>query len=134
MNPRANAISVVVADMDRSVAFYRHLGLDFDPVGPEHSEADLGGGLRLMLDVEASIKEFTSMWERAFGSPRGALCFQFESAEQVDAKFGELMQAGYQGFRKPWNAPWGQRYASVIDPDGSGVDLYAVLPVVSGLG
>ncbi len=134
MNPRANAISVVVADMDRSAAFYRHLGVVFDPGGPDHSEADLGGGVRLMLDSESSLQAFTTMWERASGSPRTTLCFQFETAAEVDAKFGELMQAGYQGFRKPWDAPWGQRYASVIDPDGSGVDLYAVLPAVSGLG
>jgi uncharacterized glyoxalase superfamily protein PhnB len=108
--------------------------VDVDAAGPDHSEAGLGGGVRLMLDSEASLQAFTTMWERAFGSPRTTLCFQFETAAEVDAKFGELMQAGYQGFRKPWDAPWGQRYASVIDPDGSGVDLYAVLPAVSGLG
>lgn len=134
MTPKANALSVVVADMERSVAFYRHLGLEFDPLDAEHSEADLGNGLRLMLDSEVSIQAFTTMWERALGSPTTTLCFQFDSAVEVDAKFAELMLAGFQGFRKPWDAPWGQRYASVIDPDGSGVDLYAVLPVVSGLG
>jgi catechol 2,3-dioxygenase-like lactoylglutathione lyase family enzyme len=134
MNPTANAIGIIVADMDRSIAFYKHLGLLFDPQGPEHSEADLGHGMRLMLDGQASIQSFTSMWERSLGSPRTTLCFQFETAAEVDAKFAELMSAGYQGFRRPWDAPWGQRYASVIDPDGSGVDLYAVLPVVSGLG
>ena len=29
--------------------------------------------------------------------------------------------------REPWDAAWGQRYATVQDPDGYGVDLYAPL-------
>lgn len=27
----------------------------------------------------------------------------------------------------PFDAPWGQRYATVLDPDGNGVDLFAPL-------
>jgi uncharacterized glyoxalase superfamily protein PhnB len=28
----------------------------------------------------------------------------------------------------PWDAFWGQRYATVLDPDGNSVDLFAALP------
>jgi uncharacterized glyoxalase superfamily protein PhnB len=28
----------------------------------------------------------------------------------------------------PYDAPWGQRYATVADPDGYRVDLFALLP------
>jgi hypothetical protein len=28
----------------------------------------------------------------------------------------------------PWDAFWGMRYATVADPDGNGIDLYANLP------
>lgn len=129
MSAKATAIGIVVADLTASVAFYEHLGLTFteDALGHGHTEADLGEGLRLMLDTEASIQTFTSAWTRPFGSPRTTLCFQFETPHDVDAKFAELMEAGYHGLRGPWDAPWGQRYASVIDPDGSGVDLFARL-------
>jgi uncharacterized glyoxalase superfamily protein PhnB len=43
----------------------------------------------------------------------------------VDAAYGELTAAGHHGEREPFDAPWGQRYAVVQDPDGNGVDLYA---------
>lgn len=127
MSAKAAAIAVVVADLSASIAFYEHFGLTFSGADSAdgHAEADLGSGLRLMLDTEQSIRDFTSAWTRPFGSPRTALCFQFESAHDVDAKFAELMDAGFHGLRRPWDAPWGQRYASVIDPDGSGVDLFA---------
>ncbi len=32
-----------------------------------------------------------------------------------------------KGHVKPWDAFWGQRYASVLDPDGNAVDLFAAL-------
>lgn len=130
MSAKAAAIGIVVADLSASIAFYEHFGLVFSGAdSPDgHAEADLGGGtLRLMLDTEASIQNFTSAWTRPFGSPRTTLCFQFQTPHEVDAKFAELMEAGFHGLRGPWDAPWGQRYASVIDPDGSGVDLFAQL-------
>lgn len=130
MSAKAAAIGIVVADLSVSIAFYERFDLEFtgadSPDG--HAEADLGIGLlRLMLDTEDSIQNFTSAWTRAAGSPRTTIAFQFDTADEVDAKFAELMEAGYHGLRGPWDAPWGQRYASVIDPDGSGVDLFALL-------
>lgn len=129
MSAKAAAIGIVVADLSVSIAFYEHFGLVFQGADSPHghAEAELATGMRLMLDTEASIQGFTSGWTRPFGSPRTTIAFQFATAAEVDAKFGELMDAGYHGLRGPWDAPWGQRYASVIDPDGSGVDLFAVL-------
>jgi uncharacterized glyoxalase superfamily protein PhnB len=45
----------------------------------------------------------------------------------VDAKYAELVAAGYTGHKEPWDAFWGQRYAQVRDPDGHTVDLFAPL-------
>ena len=47
---------------------------------------------------------------------------------RVDRLYAELTEAGYTGQREPWDAFWGQRYATVADPDGNGVDLFAWLP------
>ena len=129
MTPRCDAIGLVVADVAEAVRFYRLLGLNFSVDGEDHAEADLAGGIRLMLDTEDSIRSFTPDWVRPSGSPRIALAFQFDSPNEVDLMFGELLEAGYQAERQPWDAVWGQRYASVLDPDGNGVDLYARLPV-----
>ena len=42
--------------------------------------------------------------------------------------FADLTGAGYRGHRIPFDAFWGQRYATVLDPDGVGVDLFAWRP------
>ncbi len=43
----------------------------------------------------------------------------------MDAFYTELTGAGCHGERTLWDAPWGQRYAVVGDPDGHGVALFA---------
>ncbi|WP_198679201.1 VOC family protein [Thermomonospora amylolytica] len=62
------------------------------------------------------------------GSPRSFPCFEFPSPAEADAKYAELTGAGHRGLREPWDAFWGMRYATVLDPDGNGIDLYAALP------
>ncbi|MDT5316585.1 MAG: hypothetical protein QOE74_5605, partial [Mycobacterium sp.] len=44
-----------------------------------------------------------------------------------DAVFERLTAAGHSGMLAPFDAPWGQRYATVEDPDGTSVDLFAAL-------
>ena len=44
----------------------------------------------------------------------------------VVERYAELAALGY-GRYEPWDAPWGQRYAVVADPDGNHVDLFAPL-------
>jgi len=41
--------------------------------------------------------------------------------------FERLTTAGHPGSLNPYDAPWGQRYATVLDPDGNMVDLFAPL-------
>src|SRR5256885_2992468 len=116
MTPRFNAIGLVVADMAASVAFYRRLGLHFSSDTNDHESCALSDGVTLMLDTEESIRSFTPDWERPSGSPRVALAVQFDTPAEVDRTFDELISSGYQASRKPWDAFWGHRYASVLDP------------------
>ncbi|MFB4280762.1 MULTISPECIES: VOC family protein [unclassified Nonomuraea] len=46
----------------------------------------------------------------------------------MDGEYAELVEAGCRGIAGPFDAFWGMRYATVADPDGNGVDLYATLP------
>jgi len=48
-------------------------------------------------------------------------------AADVDRLYRELTAAGAHGYKEPWDAFWGQRYAQVHDPDGNVVDLFAPL-------
>ena len=124
MTVRVNAVGVVATDFRTTLAFYERLGCTFpDPTEP-HAEADLGG-VRLMVDSAASMAQ---LGETEIGPRHGiALAAEAGSPEEVDALYAELEAAGH-GSRKPFDAPWGQRYASVTDPDGTSVDLYAGLP------
>ncbi|MFF0457944.1 VOC family protein [Nocardia africana] len=128
MAPQLNAIGVVVSDVTAALGFYRRLGLEFgEVVGGGHVEAPLPGRFRLMLDSEENIARDVGgrSWNAAAG--RIGLAVECDSAAEVDALFGELVAAGYHGETQPFDAVWGQRYATVHDPDGNGVDLYAPL-------
>ncbi|MEQ4208985.1 VOC family protein [Actinopolymorpha sp. B17G11] len=129
MQPRLDAIGMVVADMARSLAFYRRLGLDIPPEADTepHVEAPLPGGLRLMWDTEEVVRSFDSEWKPPSGGHRIGLAFRVDSAADVDRTYAELLELGYTGHNPPWDAFWGQRYATLADPDGNSVDLFAPL-------
>jgi uncharacterized glyoxalase superfamily protein PhnB len=128
---KLDAFGIVVGDLRRSVEFYRLLGVPFEPGMEEsehgHAEAELDGGVRLMLDTEAGIKGFDPGWERGMGASGATLAFRCESPLEVDQLHAQALQAGATSHKAPWNAFWGQRYAQLRDPDGNPVDLYADL-------
>ncbi|WP_439656017.1 VOC family protein [Lentzea sp. HUAS TT2] len=126
MTPTFTTIGLVVADMAAAAAFYERLGLKFGDEDDDHRECELGA-VKLTLDTEAAVSSFTPGWTRATGSPRVSLSFQVDSPAAVDELVGELAAAGAVVTRPPWDAFWGQRYASLSDPDGNEVDLYATL-------
>ncbi|KFG01249.1 glyoxalase [Streptomyces scabiei] len=129
MTPRLDAIGMVTTDMAASVAFYRRIGFAF-PEGAEnqpHAEAPLPGGMRLLLDTEETVRSFHPGYRPGTGGGAG-LALLCDGPAEVDAVYEELVNAGYRGELKPWDAVWGQRYAVVLDPDGNGVDLFAPLP------
>jgi catechol 2,3-dioxygenase-like lactoylglutathione lyase family enzyme len=129
MTARLDLIGLVVEDMARSLAFYRRLGFDLPPEadGEPHVEATLPGGLRIAWDTVETVRSFDPGWTAPTGGHRVALAFACDDAAAVDATYGELVAAGYDGHKEPWDAFWGQRYAIVLDPDGNSVDLFAAL-------
>jgi catechol 2,3-dioxygenase-like lactoylglutathione lyase family enzyme len=127
--PRLDAVGVIVSDIARAIDFYRRVGLEFDAGTGDavHAEAIGPGGLRVMLDSEDSVMSFSSWQPPTGGSPRTALAFLCDDPADVDRLFAELVGAGGRGFLPPFDAPWRQRYATVHDPDGNAVDLFAPL-------
>ncbi|MFC4147815.1 VOC family protein [Micromonospora mangrovi] len=129
MAPHFDLIGLVVSDMARSLDFYRRLGLDIPPDADteDHVEVTLPGGLRLAWDEAGMVRTFHPGWRPPTGSPRAGLAFRCADAAEVDRYWTELTGAGFHGELAPWDAFWGQRYATLHDPDGNGVDLYAPL-------
>lgn len=127
MPARFDLIGIIVADMARSLAFYRLLGMDIpaDADAQPHVEVSLPGGLRIAWDSVETIRSFDPEWMAPSGGHRVALAFACDSASDVDATHAALVGAGYASHLAPWDAFWGQRYAAVCDPDGNVIDLFA---------
>ena len=112
--------------MTKTLDFYRRLGLDF-PAGAEsegHVEAVVPGGIRLMWDTHAEIKAFDpDFTPHTGGGP--SLAFLCADPAEVDQVYAELIKAGGTSTMEPWDAAWGQRYATLTDLDGYSLDLFA---------
>jgi uncharacterized glyoxalase superfamily protein PhnB len=122
-----DAIGIVCADTAASVRFYALLGIDLKVKGgPDHFEGTTASGVRIMLDSVALMNRLNPDWKAPTGSGV-VLCFLQESAGAVDHLYGTISAAGFQSSKAPWDAFWGQRYASVQDPDGHQIDLFAPL-------
>jgi catechol 2,3-dioxygenase-like lactoylglutathione lyase family enzyme len=125
--PNLNAIGIVASDMERSIRFYRLLGLDV-PETPEEGHVDtfLPNGVRFMLDTEEVVRSFKEDWSRETGNQIG-IAFECASPAEVDEAYARVTGEGFEGEKEPWDAFWGQRYALLRDPDGVEVNLYAPL-------
>ena len=125
--PNLNAIGIAVADMASSIRFYRLLGLDVPETPDEgHVDAFLPNGVRFMLDSEETMRSFREDWTRETGNQIG-LALECASPAEVDETYARVTEAGFHGEKEPWDAFWGQRYATLLDPDGVEVSLYAAL-------
>ncbi len=126
MAARFDAIGIVVGDMAAALGFYRLLGLEFaDGAEDEgHVETRLPGGIRLMFDTVEVVQSF-SEYHPPSGGHRIGLAFRCDDAGDVDRTHARLVAAGHPSALAPFDAFWGQRYATVLDPDGNPVDLFA---------
>lgn len=122
-----DAIGIVSSDMRKSISFYEALGVNLEEAGgPDHYEGATTSGVRLMLDSVELVKKINPDWKTPSGSGV-ILCFKQESPAEVDELFNKIADAGFESVKEPWDAFWGQRYASVKDPDGNQIDLFASL-------
>lgn len=125
---RVDMIGLTTADMGRSLAFYRLLGLDVadPPPARPYVETTLAGGIRLSWNSAELMKQILPDHEAPRGQ-RMTLAFLCDGPAAVDALYAAVVAAGHEGIKAPWDAFWGQRYAIVRDPDGNAVDLFAPL-------
>lgn len=120
-------IGIVVRDMEASLRFYALLGLDIPAKmdAEQHVEITLPNGFRIAWDSLEMMKSIYPDWVDPVVGQRMTLAFKCSSPTEVDDLYNRVIQSGYQSYKAPWDAFWGQRYAVVIDPDGNLVDLFA---------
>jgi uncharacterized glyoxalase superfamily protein PhnB len=125
--PELAAIGIVSADLEESARFYRLLGVDVPDPDGDHNEVTLPNGLRLMFDSISLIQQLDPNREEPSGSHRIGLAFLCASPAEVDEVYARVTDAGYRSKDAPYDAFWGQRYATVLDADDNAVDLFAPL-------
>ena len=111
MNPieRISAVTLACADMDRSVAFYEALGFRVlaGGRGTPFTTFDGGQGGFVNLQLVPGGRDAADVWGRVI----------FWVAD-VDAMHERVLGAGLRPEMPPADAPWGERYFHVRDPDG----------------
>lgn len=126
-----NAISIVTSRLEDSLRFYALLGIDVPVPDDDHVETTLPGGLRLMWDTVDLMRQMDPSWQSPIGH-RTVLSFACTDMPAVDLVYDQVVAAGFQGVREPWDAFWGQRYAQLKDPDGNLIELSS--PPVAEMG
>ncbi len=129
MTSRFSVIGIVVDDMGRALDFYRRLGIAVpdDAASEGHVEVLLPGDLKLAFDTVETIHSFNPSWKPSSGDPRVTVAFACDSPADVDRTVADLEAAGASVHLAPFDAFWGMRYATVGDPDGNHIDLFAPL-------
>ena len=113
-------VGIVTRDMRASLAFYCRLGLEApaEAQAEPHAEATTPGGLRVARDTAELIGQIYPDYTASSGGHRIALALLLSTLAAVDENYPELAALGH-GRCEPWDAPWGQHYAVVADPDGA---------------
>ena len=102
---RISAVTFAVQDMARSVAFYRQLGFTMLRGGEDTSFSSFRFGEAFVNLV--AVSAYTGQWW-------GRVIFR---VTEVDAYHQILAAAGLQP-DTPKDAPWGERFFHINDPDG----------------
>ena len=101
-----SAITLATHDMSRAVQFYEALGFPIKFGGPHEAFTSFAFGgsyLNLIADTRAPV----NWW--------GRVIFY---VSDVDALYRKALAAGLKPSLEPSDAPWGERYFHLTDPDG----------------
>jgi lactoylglutathione lyase len=122
---RVGYVILFVADLERSVAFYRDvIGLPFKLQGDGYVEFATEG-TRFGLYDRNRLGELTGQGAELPRSPGGEVVLL---VEDVDAEAERLRGAGATILKGPVDRAWGHRTLHVEDPDGFVVELAEEIP------
>jgi uncharacterized glyoxalase superfamily protein PhnB len=127
MKPHIDAVAVVAKDLKKTLEFYTLLGFDLKQVmaGSDHYEAVQDNGLRLMIDTDELLKSLGQPTATPASFANFAL--KWDSPGECDAVATKVREAGFEIVMEPQDMFWGQRYATIKDPNGNRIDMFAWL-------
>ena len=126
MKPRINVVTIAVKDLDRSLAFYRGLGLETKGiVGTELAGGDgaivffeMNPGLLLALYPRAALARDARVAVTAPSTSEFSLGHNVKSKAEVDALMRAAAQAGAVITDSAHTRFWGGYSGYFQDPDG----------------
>jgi uncharacterized protein len=125
MKPRITVLTLAVADLERSVAFYRD-GLGFPTEGIvgvefEHGAVaffDLESGLKLALWRRSDLAHDTGLGLSEPSSTDFSLGHNVRTKVEVDAVMAQALEAGATLVKAAQATFWGGYAGYMTDPDG----------------
>ena len=126
MTPRVLSISAVTLatqDMARAVQFYRALGF-----------VQAYGGETAAFTSFRVGQGHVNLIRAAPGSSWGAWGRVIFYVDDVDAMYAHARAQGFTPQAVPENAPWGERFFHLMDPDGHELSFAQPLPGFRGSG
>ena len=102
-----SAVTLVTHDMARAVRFYRALGFTIRTGGEQASFTSLHAGSGYLNLIARPVDHKRSWW--------GRVIFHVTS---VDDLYARAVAAGLEPDTAPADAPWGERFFHLTDPDG----------------
>ncbi|PZO48227.1 MAG: glyoxalase [Alphaproteobacteria bacterium] len=118
MEPRVSLITLGVADLARSRAFYEALGFKASSVGGGEVVFFQAGPMALCLFLRESLACDAKVSPEGSGFRSIALAHNVRTKEGVDAALAEAERLGAVVVKPAENAPWGGRSGYFADPDG----------------
>lgn len=112
---RLNHITIIVAELARSKAFYARLGLQQIVDSPPRYARFVVPGNEATLSLEVTEGA------RAMGPEKAQLYFE---CDDLDARCAALAAAGVAFEQQPADMPYLWREARLRDPDGHDIRLY----------
>jgi catechol 2,3-dioxygenase-like lactoylglutathione lyase family enzyme len=125
MKPRISVLTLGVADLERSLAFYRDgLGLPTKGIiGREFEHGavaffDLSGGLKLAIWGQDDVAHDTGLKKTPMSPTSFTIGHNVTRREQVDEVMEQARQAGAKIVKPAQNTFWGGYAGYFSDPDG----------------
>ncbi|MFN3459538.1 MAG: VOC family protein [Oceanibaculum sp.] len=118
MEQRLSLITLGVADIARSRAFYEALGWTASGIGDGDVAFFQCGGLVFSLFGRSDLAKDAGLSAEGAGFRGIALAYNTRSREEVDKVLAEMVAAGATLVKPAAEAPWGGYSGYAADPDG----------------
>lgn len=118
MEQRLSLVTLGVADVARSRAFYERLGWRAARASVEECAFFQLNGLGLALYGRGDLARDTALPDDGAGFRGVTLAQNVRSVEEVETLYAAMIEAGARALKAPHRAHWGGTIAFVADPDG----------------